>query len=102
MSSLLSRLGVGAARRWRRTLLIAIVLVAGVGTLGSALGAAFVDDYRTPGVDSTSAQELLEQRFPQMAGGQAQVVFAGDRAAVPGHGRRAGPAHRRRPATRQR
>ena len=86
MSSLLSRLGTSAARHWRRTILIAIVVVAGIGTLGSSLGAGFVDDYRTPGVDSTRAQELLEQRFPQMSGGDAQIVFAGDRAAVTGTG----------------
>ena len=86
MSNFLSRLGTSSARHWRRTLLIAIVLIAGIGTLGSALGAGFVDDYRTPGVDSTRAQELLEQRFPQVSGADAQVVFAGDSAAVSGSG----------------
>jgi putative drug exporter of the RND superfamily len=83
---LLSRLGTRAARHWRRTLLIAVVLVAGIATLGSSLGAGFVDDYRTPGVDSTKAQELLEQRFPQVSGGDAQLVFAGDRAEITGAG----------------
>ena len=87
MSNFLSRLGTSAARHWRRTLLVAIVLIAGIGTLGSALGAGFVDDYRTPGVDSTRAQELLEQRFPQVSGADAQIVFAGDPAAVSGDGR---------------
>ena len=86
MSACLSRLGTSAARHWRRTILIAIVLIAGIATLGSALGAGFVDDYRTPGVDSTKAQELLEQRFPQASGGDAQIVFAGDRAAITGSG----------------
>jgi RND superfamily putative drug exporter len=86
MSAFLSRLGTAAAGRWRRTLLVAIVVIAGIGTLGSSLGAGFVDDYRTPGVDSTKAQELLEQRFPQVSGGDAQIVFAGDRAAITGAG----------------
>jgi RND superfamily putative drug exporter len=86
MSAFLSRLGSSAARRWRRTILIAIVVIAGIATLGSSLGAGFVDNYRTPGVDSTRAQELLEQRFPQMSGGDAQLVFAGDRAEVTGAG----------------
>jgi putative drug exporter of the RND superfamily len=86
MSAFLSRLGSSAARHWRRTILVAIVVIAGVATLGSSLGAGFVDNYRTPGVDSTRAQELLEQRFPQMSGGDAQVVFAGDRAQVTGAG----------------
>jgi len=86
MSTFLSRLGISAARHWRRTILVAIVVVAGIATLGSSLGAGFVDDYRTPGVDSTRAQELLEQRFPQMSGGDAQLVFAGDRAAITGSG----------------
>ena len=86
MSAFLSRLGTSAARHWRRTILVAIVVVAGIATLGSSLGAGFVDDYRTPGVDSTRAQELLEQRFPQMSGGDAQIVFAGDRAAITGSG----------------
>jgi putative drug exporter of the RND superfamily len=86
MSNFLSRLGTSSARHWRRTLLIAIVVIAGIGTLGSALGAGFADDYRTPGVDSTRAQELLEQRFPQVSGADAQIVFAGDPAAVSSDG----------------
>jgi RND superfamily putative drug exporter len=84
MSNFLSRLGSASARHWRRTVILAIVLIAGVGTLGGALGAGFADDYRTPGVDSTRAQELLEQRFPQVSGADAQIVFAGD--AVSGTG----------------
>ena len=86
MSNFLSRLGTSSARHWRRTVLIAIVVIAAIGTLGSALGAGFVDDYRTPGVDSTRAQELLEQRFPQVSGADAQIVFAGDPAVVSGDG----------------
>jgi putative drug exporter of the RND superfamily len=86
MSNFLSRLGTSSARHWRRTLLVAIVLIAGIGTLGGALGAGFADDYRTPGVDSTRAQELLEQRFPRVSGADAQIVFAGDPAAVSGDG----------------
>jgi RND superfamily putative drug exporter len=86
MSNFLSRLGTSSARHWRRTVLAAIVVIAAIGTLGSALGAGFVDDYRTPGVDSTRAQELLEHRFPQVSGADAQIVFAGDPAAVSGDG----------------
>src|SRR3954469_20413074 len=86
MSAFLSRLGSRAARHWRRTIVVAIVVIAGVATLGSSLGAGFVDDYRTPGVDSTRAQNLLEQRFPQASGGDAQLVFAGDRAQITGAG----------------
>jgi putative drug exporter of the RND superfamily len=86
MSAFLARLGRSAARHWRRTLVVSILVIAGVGTLGSALGAGFVDDYATPGVDSTRARELLEQRFPQVSGDDAQIVFAGDRAAIAGAG----------------
>ena len=77
MTSPLSRLGRAAARHWRRTLLVSIIVVAGLGTLGSALGAGFVDDYRTPGVDSTKAQELLEARFPQVSGADATLTRIG-------------------------
>ncbi len=86
MSAFLTRLGSAAARHWRRTLVISVLLVAGLGALGGALGGGFVDDYRTPGVDSTRAQELLEERFPQVSGADAQIVFAGERAAVSGAG----------------
>jgi RND superfamily putative drug exporter len=86
MSDFLSRLGTSSARHWRRTLLVAIVVIAAVGTLGGALGAGFADDYRTPGVDSTRAQELLAQRFPQVSGADAQIVFAGEPGAVAGTG----------------
>src|SRR5688572_5828062 len=86
MSAFLTRLGSAAARHWRRTLVISVLLVAGIGALGGALGGGFVDDYRTPGVDSTRAQELLEQRFPQVSGADAQIVFGGEPAAVSGGG----------------
>ena len=86
MTSPLSRLGRAAARHWFRTLLVTVILIAGIGTLGSVLGAGFVDDYRTPGVDSTQAQELLEARFPQVSGADATLVFAGDRGVVTGDG----------------
>ena len=86
MPAFLNRLGRAAARHWRRTLVISVVLVAGLGALSVALGAGFGDDYRTPGVDSTRAQELLEQRFPQVSGADAQIVFAGDPADVSGAG----------------
>jgi RND superfamily putative drug exporter len=84
MSAFLARLGSAAARHWRRTLLLSTLFIAGIGALGSALGAGFVDDYATPGVDSTRAQQLLEQRFPQVSGDDAQLVFAGERGAISG------------------
>src|SRR5687768_6209741 len=86
MSNLLSRLGTASARHWRRTLIVAIVLIAAAGTFGLTLGGGFADDYGTPGVDSTRAQELLDQRFPQVSGADAQIVFAGDPAEVSGAG----------------
>jgi putative drug exporter of the RND superfamily len=86
MSNFLRRLGTSAARRWRRTLLVSILVIAGIGALGGALGSGFVDDYRTPGVDSQRAQDLLEERFPQVSGDDATLVFAGDRATVAGDG----------------
>src|SRR4051812_9664217 len=83
MSAFLSRIGTAAARHWRRTVLVATLLIVAIGALGTALGAGFVDDYATPGVDSTQAQQLLQERFPQMSGDEAQLVFAGDRAEIP-------------------
>lgn len=89
MTTALSRLGEAAARHGRGTLLVAVLLVGGAGLLAAGLGSEFSDDFRTPGVDSTQAQELLEQRFPQVSGADAQLVFAGDAAAVSGDGVRA-------------
>jgi RND superfamily putative drug exporter len=50
--------------------LVALGLAAGVG------GGSFVDDFRTPGTESQTAMDVLDQRFPTAAGDTANVVFA--------------------------
>jgi putative drug exporter of the RND superfamily len=75
MAGLLDRLGRAAARhKWRTIgvwILLAIVLVA----WGSAAGGKTVDVYSIPGAEAQKAQDLLQQRFPALAGGTATVVF---------------------------
>src|ERR687894_704343 len=43
-----------------------------------AAGGSFADDFRTPGTQSQTAMNVLDERFPAAAGDTANVVFAVD------------------------
>ena len=61
---------MGHDRRRGRSLAAIVMALAGTA------GGAFVDDFVAPGSQSEQAMELLEERFPEAAGGSAMAVFA--------------------------
>jgi putative drug exporter of the RND superfamily len=78
MTTLLDRIARSASRRWRRSLAIAAVVVAGLGALAGAFGGEFTDEFSVPGTESQQALDLLEDRFPAAANEGATVVFYAD------------------------
>jgi RND superfamily putative drug exporter len=78
MANLLGNLAAWAARHWKRSLAIVAVVLVSLGVAAGAGGGSFVDDFRTPGTESQSAMDLLNERFPSAAGDTANVVFAVD------------------------
>src|SRR5919201_1815504 len=60
--------------RWRTLVIWIVALVAG-GFLGSKLGGDYASDFSLPGAESQKAFDLLHDRFPQVSGDTAQVVF---------------------------
>src|SRR5918996_4066238 len=78
MANLLGNLAAWAARHWKRSLAIVAVVLVSLGVAAGAAGGSFVDDFRTPGTESQSAIDLLQQRFPAASGDTANVVFAVD------------------------
>jgi RND superfamily putative drug exporter len=75
MALLLGRLAGAAAHHWKRSLLLVLVAVAGLGGLAAA-GSGFSDDFKTPGTESQQAYDLLADRFPAQAGDTATIVFS--------------------------
>ncbi|WP_030176877.1 MMPL family transporter [Spirillospora albida] len=76
MHRVIRRIGDAAARRpWATIGLWAVLAVLVAGLAGTA-GGDFADDLVAPGSQSERAMELLEERFPQAAGGSAKAVFA--------------------------
>jgi putative drug exporter of the RND superfamily len=75
MTALLDLIARSAARRWRRSLVIAAVVVAVIGALAGTVGGQFTDEFSVPGTESQRAQDLLEERFPAAANEGATVVF---------------------------
>jgi putative drug exporter of the RND superfamily len=75
MVGLLDRMGVAAARRGWLVVAAWLVVAVVLGVAGQAGGGGFVDDYTAPGSESQRAVDLLTERFPQMAGTEARVVF---------------------------
>jgi RND superfamily putative drug exporter len=78
MSRALHRLGRFAVnRRW---LVLVGWLVAAAVLWGAALGSGggYSSDFRIPNVESQQAVDLLTERFPEAAGGSAQVVVHTD------------------------
>ena len=78
MTSLLSWLASVMGRRPRiATFAVLFAVIALIGG-GMAVGGAFKDDFTVPGIESQTAQDLLEARFPQQSGTSAVVVFSSD------------------------
>jgi RND superfamily putative drug exporter len=78
MAHLLGNLAAWAAEHWKRSLAIVAVVLVALGVAAGAGGGSFVDDFRTPGTESQSAMDVLNERFPAAAGDTANVVFAVD------------------------
>jgi RND superfamily putative drug exporter len=75
MSSLLYRLGHAVSRRAARVLALWLVVLVGSGALAGGLGGALQDDLTIPGTESQHGLDLLDQRFPEVAGVSGQLLF---------------------------
>jgi RND superfamily putative drug exporter len=78
MNGLTRRVGAASARRPWSTVVAWAVVAAVVIMLAGTVGGAFVDDFVAPGSQSERAMALLDERFPEAAGGSAMAVFAVD------------------------
>ena len=76
LNRVISGIGDASARHPWRTISAWAVLAAVVVALTGAFGGAFLDDFTAPNSESAQATRLLEERFPQAAGGTAVAVFA--------------------------
>jgi RND superfamily putative drug exporter len=76
MNRFIRRIGDASARRPWVTIAAWAVVAAVVMTLTSTVGGTFVDDFVAPGSQSEQAMDLIEERFPEAAGGSAMAVFA--------------------------
>jgi putative drug exporter of the RND superfamily len=74
----LGRLAGWAYRRRATMLVIWLVAVAAAVGISTGFAGEFSADYSTPGSDSRAARELLEQRFPALAGESIGVVVHAD------------------------
>ncbi|MBL7627043.1 MMPL family transporter, partial [Frankia sp. CN6] len=81
MDHLTRRIGDASARRPRLTVAAWALLAALTLALAALAGGSFTDDFVAPGSQSEQAMQVLEERFPDAAGGSAMAVFA----ARPGH-----------------
>ena len=70
------RIGDASARRPWATIGAWAVAAAIVMGLAGIAGGTFADDFVAPGSRSEQALVLLEERFPEAAGGSAMAVFA--------------------------
>jgi RND superfamily putative drug exporter len=76
MHRIVRRIGDASARRPWVTIGAWAVLAAVVLGLAGTAGGSFADDLVAPGSQSEEAMALLEERFPEAAGGSAMAVFA--------------------------
>jgi RND superfamily putative drug exporter len=82
MTVLLDRIARSASRHWRRSLVLAAVVLVALGALAGTAGGQFTDEFSVPGTDSQKAQDLLEDRFPAAANEGATVVFYADQGSL--------------------
>jgi RND superfamily putative drug exporter len=87
VSTLLFRIGSGAARHpWRVVLAVVLSLLV-LGGVAGGVGAGFSDEVRLGSTDSQRAADLLGNRFPAAAGDSATVVVHTDAPATVTAGR---------------
>lgn len=75
--------GAGLLERWagfvyrRKWLVLAawVAVLVGVGASARAFGGEFQTEFTLPGSESQRANDLLKERFPAQAGGEADLVF---------------------------
>jgi putative drug exporter of the RND superfamily len=70
----LARLGAAAAAHPWRTLAVWLLILVGTIGLSVTVGGETHDDYNVPGTRSQAGTDLLEERFPELAGADARVV----------------------------
>jgi putative drug exporter of the RND superfamily len=76
MTALLYRLGRGAARRRRLTVLAWTFVAVGIIAQAQTAGGSMSDAFEIPGAEYQRALDVLEEDFPSEAGTSAQLVFA--------------------------
>jgi RND superfamily putative drug exporter len=72
----LYRLGRACVRRRRLVLAAWIGAAAVILVVARLSGGGFGDEFAVPGVESQRAVDVLDERFPEVAGTSAQLVFA--------------------------
>src|SRR5215218_1356218 len=78
MNRFTRRVGAASARRPWPTVIAWAVVAAAVMALAGTVGGTLIDDLVAPGSQSERAMDLLDERFPEAAGGSAMAVFAVD------------------------
>jgi RND superfamily putative drug exporter len=76
MHKLTRGIASASARHPWRTITAWLAVTGAVFFLATAAGGTFVDDFSSPGSQSATALELLDENFPEAAKGSAMVVFA--------------------------
>lgn len=75
MSSYLYRLGRQVARHAKSVLALWLLLAALMGALTVSLGGSLQNDFTIPGTESQQGIDALTQRFPEVSGTSAQLLF---------------------------
>ena len=78
MSSLLYRLGLFSARRWKLVIALWIVFVIAAVGVSRLAGDETSDSLTLPGSDSTAATDLLSEKLPSRQYGTVPIVFKSD------------------------
>ena len=77
-SGALARLVPGGPPHPHRTIAIGLLVVIGIITVKVGFGGELVNNTTIPGSEAQKASDLLAEKFPQLAGDSARVVFASD------------------------
>ena len=75
---MLRRLVTWSYDRRRRVLALWVAAVVAASVLAGAFGGDNEVDFTVPGSDSAEAVDLLQERFPEFAGGTVDVVYTAD------------------------
>ena len=78
MSALLARIARALSRHWGRGLIGLLLSIVAIGAIVGSQSGSAAEEFSIPGTESQKAVDLLQAKFPSVAGAESTIVFTSE------------------------